>query len=118
MDSAIGRRLHEELGLRAELEFLFEFQYRAQYDPHGAEREVWWVYAGSSAERPRASINEVAAWRYVTPQALRSEIARAPESFTPWFTLAWARILRTHTRVLSTKSGPAPETEGLSHVSG
>jgi isopentenyl-diphosphate Delta-isomerase len=96
MDNAIHRRLHEELGLRTELEFLFKFRYRAQYDRQGAEHELCWVFAGTSAERPRPNVNEVAAWRYVTPQALRCEVARAPETFTPWFKLAWRRILRAH----------------------
>ncbi|MGN6334433.1 isopentenyl-diphosphate Delta-isomerase [Mycobacterium sp.] len=32
MDDAVRRRLQEELGLSAELEFLFKFQYQAQYD--------------------------------------------------------------------------------------
>jgi isopentenyl-diphosphate delta-isomerase len=96
MDNAIHRRLREELGLRTELEFLFKFSYRAQYDPQGVEHELCWVFAGTSAERPRPNVNEVAAWRYVTPQALCSEVVRAPETFTPWFKLAWARILRAH----------------------
>ena len=110
MDSAIRRRLQEELGLSAELEFLFKFQYQTQYDSQGAEHELCWVYAGRSAESPRMNVNEVAAWRYVTPQALQGEIARAPETFTPWFKLEWARILRAHARVLGTTeptaSGP------------
>jgi len=118
IDSAVHRRLLQELGLRAELEFLFKFQYRAQYDPHGAEYEVCWVYAGSSAERPHPNTKEVTAWRYLTPQALHAEIARAPQRFTPWFKLAWARIVGTHPRVLSINSGPTPESEDLSHVSG
>jgi isopentenyl-diphosphate delta-isomerase len=107
MDYAIHRRLHEELGLRAELEFLFKFSYRAQYDPQGAEHELCWVFAGTSAERPRPNVNEVAAWRYVTPRALRSEVARAPETFTPWFKLAWRRILREHA-VPPLAKAPAP----------
>ena len=98
MDSAIRRRLLEEFGLMAELEFLFKFQYQMQYDAQGAEHELCWVYAGRSAERPRENVNEIAAWRYVTPQALQAEIACAPETFTPWFKLAWARIVRAHTR--------------------
>jgi isopentenyl-diphosphate Delta-isomerase len=110
MDSAIRRRLQEELGLSAELEFLFKFQYQTQYDSQGAEHELCWVYAGRSAESPRMNVNEVAAWRYVTPQALQAEIARAPETFTPWFKLEWARILHAHARVLGTTeptaSGP------------
>ena len=100
MDDAIRRRLREELGLRAELEFLFKLQYQTQYDAHGAEHELCWVYAGRSAKFPRANLHEVAAWRYITPPALQAEIAGAPETFTPWFKLEWERILRAHTRVL------------------
>lgn len=102
MDSAIRRRLGEEFGLRAELEFLFKFQYRTQYDGQGAEYELCWVYAGCSAERPRANVNEIADWRYITPQALQAEIVRAPETFTPWFKLEWTRIFRDHAWVLGT----------------
>ena len=60
------------------------------------------VQVGRSVERPHANVNEVAAWRYITPQALQAEIARAPETFTPWLKLEWARILRSHARVLGT----------------
>ena len=112
MDSAIRRRLLEEFGLRAELEFLFKFHYQMQYDAEGAEHELCSVYAGRSAERPRENVNEIAAWRYVAPQALQAEIACAPETFTPWFKLAWARIVRAHTRVLGATAdrsiAPAP----------
>ena len=103
MDSAIARRLREELGMRAELEFLFKFQYQTQYDAHGAEHELCWVYAGRSTERPRANVQEIAAWRYVTPQALQAEIACAPKIFTPWFKIEWARIWRTDSWVLGTR---------------
>ena len=104
MDSAVRRRLQEELGLRAELEFLFKFEYQVQYDAQGAEHELCWVYAGRSAGRPRANVHEIAAWRYVTPQALQAEIACAPEIFTPWFKFEWPHILRNYTRVLGTTS--------------
>jgi isopentenyl-diphosphate Delta-isomerase len=106
MDSAIARRLREELGITAEMKFLFKFHYQTQYDAHGAEHELCWVYAGRSAERPRANVDEVAAWRYVTPQALQAEIICAPERFTPWFKFAWARILCAHLlRTLPHNSG-------------
>jgi isopentenyl-diphosphate Delta-isomerase len=35
-----------------------------------------------------------------SPQALQAEIKAAPETFTPWFKLEWARIWGTHMRVL------------------
>lgn len=104
VDDAAPRRLQEELGLTAELEFLFKFEYQAQYDAQGAEHELCWVYAGRSAERPHPNANEIAAWRYLAPDALSAEIASAPETFTPWFKIEWERLLRDHPRVLGTPS--------------
>jgi isopentenyl-diphosphate Delta-isomerase len=104
MDGAVGRRLQEELGLLAELDFLFKFEYQAQYDTQGAEHELCWVYAGHSAEEPRANVHEIECWRYVMPQALQAEIARAPDIFTPWFKLAWARISRSQAGAGTTRT--------------
>ena len=55
---------------------------------------------GAAPKVPRANVHEVAAWRYVSLQALQAEIACAPETFTPWFKLAWARIPLAHAQVL------------------
>jgi isopentenyl-diphosphate Delta-isomerase len=100
MGSAIARRLREELGMTAELGYLFKFEYQTQYDAHSAEHELCWVYAGWSAQRPRANADEIAAWRYVAPQHLVAEINCTPERFTPWFKLEWERVLRAHSWVL------------------
>lgn len=106
MPCAIRRRLREELDLKAELEFLFKFQYQSQYDARGAEHELCWVYAGRSDERPRPNVHEVAAWSYVEPLALQAQIACAPGKFTPWFKIEWARIVRSHSGVLDpTRTG-------------
>jgi isopentenyl-diphosphate delta-isomerase len=101
MSHAIHRRLHEELGMTAELEFLYKFQYQAQYDEQCAEHELCWVYAGRTAERPRANVHEVAAWRYVTLDELQAEITNTPEIFTPWFKIEWARIVRRSNELAS-----------------
>jgi isopentenyl-diphosphate Delta-isomerase len=66
-----------------------------------AEHEVCWVYAGRSSAQPRPNVHEIAAWRYITPEALRSELACAPETFTPWFKLEWDRVVREHPQVLA-----------------
>ncbi len=110
MQCAVRRRLREELGLKAELELLFKFRYQAQYDTRGAEHELCWVYAGRSEERPRANVHEVAAWRYVAPHALQSEITCAPGNFTPWFKMEWARIVRAHPRVFDGMAIGQPPT--------
>ncbi len=96
MESAIHRRLHEELGLRCPLHFLFKFQYQAQFDATGAENELCSVFIGCSTDSVKIDAREIHAWRWISPAALQAEMARLPGNFTPWFELEWARIWRDH----------------------
>ncbi len=97
METAIHRRLYEELGIRCPLRYLYKFQYRAQYGSAGAEHELCSVYVGCYDGPLKINRNEIAGWRWVAPQALQAEMAEAAASqFTPWFRLEWARIWRDH----------------------
>ena len=101
LESAIHRRLDEELGLKTELGFLFKFEYQAQFDADGAEHELCWVYAGRSDAAATVNVNEISGLRYIAPAALDAEMAAHPESFTPWFKIEWARIKRDHAQVFA-----------------
>lgn len=101
VDTAIHRRLREELGMDCELAYLFKFQYQAQFDADGAEHELCWVYAGRSDTQATVNANEISATRWIAPDALDAEIAATPERFTPWFKIEWARIRREHGSVLT-----------------
>jgi isopentenyl-diphosphate Delta-isomerase len=101
MDSAIHRRLYEELGLACPLHFLFKFQYQAQFDNVGAEHELCSVFIGRSMGRVRADHNEIADVRWVSPDSLFREMQGVGAvSFTPWFTMEWDRIWRYHRSAL------------------
>lgn len=96
MESAIHRRLYEELGLRCPLQFLFKFQYQAQFESAGSEQELCSVFIGRSSDPVRTDPNEIQAWRWIGPEALQRELAADADKFTPWFKLEWARIWREH----------------------
>jgi isopentenyl-diphosphate delta-isomerase len=96
MEVATERRLYEEVGIRAPLQYLYKFQYQAQFDAGGGEHELCWVYAGRSDAPPRVNPNEIAAVRFIAPAALTREMAETPERFTPWFKMEWQRICRDH----------------------
>ena len=96
METAIHRRLYEELGLRCPLQFLFKFQYHAQFESAGSEQELCSVFIGRSRDPVRTDPKEISAWRWIHPQALQAELAGSAEKFTPWFKLEWARIWRDH----------------------
>ena len=97
MELAIHRRLYEELGVRCPLQFLFKFEYQAQFDADGAEHELCSVFTGRCTEAIRANRDEIASWRWVAPRVLQEEMAGpGKERFTPWFLLEWARIQQDH----------------------
>ncbi|MEJ2132645.1 MAG: isopentenyl-diphosphate Delta-isomerase [Gammaproteobacteria bacterium] len=96
MEQAIHRRLQQELGVDAELKYLYKFQYAAQYEDVGSERELCWVYAGSTDAMPDINRNEIEAWRYVSTETLEEELRRSPERYTPWFKMEWERITREY----------------------
>jgi isopentenyl-diphosphate delta-isomerase len=77
MDEAVHRRLHEELRMTSELEFLYKFQYQASYEDIGSENEICWVYVGMTDD---------------PPATLDDEMDATPEIFTPWFQMEWARV--------------------------
>ena len=97
MEAAIQRRLFEELGLRCPLQFLFKFQYQAQFDASGAEHELCSVYIARCTDPVRINRNEILSWRWVSPETLQAEIsAGGAEKITPWFMLEWTQIWRDH----------------------
>lgn len=96
METAIHRRLYEELGLRCPLQFLFKFQYQAQFESAGSEQELCSVFIGRSSDPVRTDPNEIHAWRWIRREALDTELAADADKFTPWFKLEWARIWREH----------------------
>jgi len=102
MSTATHRRLHEELGMKSSLQFLFKFQYQAQFDATTAEHELCYVYVGRATGPVRANRNEIADWRWVRPEQLEAEIAaQGAARFTPWLMLEWQRIRQRHGGVAS-----------------
>ena len=97
MEAAIHRRLHEELGVRCALNFLFKFHYQAQFDAAGAEHELCSVFIGRCTDPVRINRQEILALRWVSPEALQAELTGSGAArFTPWFIMEWARIWRDH----------------------
>jgi isopentenyl-diphosphate delta-isomerase len=106
METATRRRLLEELGLGCPLQFLFKFEYHAQFDATGAEHELCSVFIGRCTDPVKVNNQEILAWRWISPENLQAELtSHGSRRFTPWFMLEWARIWRDHREaVLALKS--------------
>lgn len=92
VEDAGRRRLREELSLQCTLDFLYKFQYQANFQDLGAENEFCHVFAGYTDDRVIAHPDEIADWRYIEPEELTREIAAEPGRFTPWLKMEWQRI--------------------------
>lgn len=78
------RRLHEELGVRADLRFGFTARYTARLDNGMTENEFVHVLFGLSAEDPQPDPSEVADHQRVCLGDLKSGEAIAPETRSAW----------------------------------
>lgn len=86
-------RLHQEMGVEAEIRPLFQFIYHAQFDNGLIEHELDHVYVGHFDGTPHPDPAEVCDWRWADGAALMEEMATHPEHFTVWFRESAARVM-------------------------
>ncbi len=92
LDEAVHRRLAQELGCKADLDFVYKFRYQASFGEAGSEHELCSVYVGRCLSPVRANANEVADWKFVSPAEVDNMLATIPEQITPWFRMEWERL--------------------------
>ncbi|MES1924635.1 isopentenyl-diphosphate Delta-isomerase [Salinisphaera sp. T31B1] len=96
VDAAAKRRLHEELGVDAELTFLYRFEYHARFGDIGSEHELCSVYVGRTSASLSVNPNEISACQTMSAERLDAELADNPAAYTPWLKLEWPRIRSHH----------------------
>ena len=89
---AAHRRLHEEMGLKAELREVFSFKYIQELENNLTEHEYDHVFVGYSDELPVPNPDEVMDYKYISYQDLSQEVAESPEKFTAWFKMIYERV--------------------------
>lgn len=96
VESAVQRRLKEEVGLSASVNFLFKFQYFAKYKDIGSELEVCSVFAGISENPVTVNQNEIDEWKYIDIPELEENMEKNQNRFSPWLKLEWQKIKKFH----------------------
>jgi isopentenyl-diphosphate delta-isomerase len=93
LESAVARRLMEEMGLRCYAAHAFSFVYRASLGNGLTEHELDHVFIGTCDSLPRPDPAEVQDWKYVGPAGLIGDLEKNPGRYTVWFGLAVRRVL-------------------------
>ncbi len=101
MAVAVQRRLIQELGIKAQVEFLYKFQYQATFGELGSENELCSVFLGRSDDTPEVNSSEIANWRFVGPLEFSTELNEQPEHFTPWCKMEWQALNSEYSQSLA-----------------
>jgi isopentenyl-diphosphate delta-isomerase len=96
IEEAGRRRIHEELHLDCAVHFLYKFRYQASFGDLGSEHELCHVFFGYTDNDVIAHPEEIAEWRFISPEELTREIAADSSHFTPWLKLEWQQISSEH----------------------
>ena len=82
---AARRRLKEEMGMEADLQFVFKFMYKAPFDNLLTEHEIDHVFIGKTDQLPVINPEEVASYKYMKPEDIKLDMEQNPQSYTVWF---------------------------------
>ena len=84
-DSAVHRRLPEEMGFDCELTHIYEMSYDVKFDNGIIENEYDHVYIGRYEKDPEVNPEEVQSFRWISLPDLMAEMEDEPEKYTFWF---------------------------------
>ena len=84
-EQAAHRRLEEEMGFDCELEYKFNFIYKAHLENDLIEHELDHVFIGTFDDEPKLNPDEVMAYRWVELNDLKKDMEKNPQNYTAWF---------------------------------
>ena len=90
------RRLHDELNTAADLEYVYQFCYQAEFNELGSENELCHVFLGKIDGAIQPNESEIADVRFVSAADMDDELATQPQRFTPWFIQEWQTLKESY----------------------
>ena len=86
------RRLHEEMGFVTDLEEKTSFIYKAPFDNGLTEHEFDHVMVGYYNDEPQINEDEAAQWKWMSLDAVKTDIAENPQFYTAWFIIIFEKF--------------------------
>ncbi|TYB77240.1 isopentenyl-diphosphate Delta-isomerase [Bizionia myxarmorum] len=86
------RRLQEEMGFVTELKETISFIYKAPFDNGLTEHEFDHVMVGHYDDVPDINPEEVANWKWMSLEAVKTDIKTQPDLYTAWFKIIFEKF--------------------------
>lgn len=94
LQTAINRRLEEEMGMTCKTKFAFSFIYKVTFENGLTEHEYDHVYFGITDKTPIPNKTEVSNWKYMNLSVLRNDIEQHPDNYSEWMKLCLPRMIK------------------------
>lgn len=91
--NAANRRLHEEMGISAQLKKIFDFTYKASFDNGLTEHEYDHVFTGNFSGIIKPNKNEVQDYCFKSMEDLEISLQSHPHKYTAWFHIAFPKVM-------------------------
>jgi isopentenyl-diphosphate Delta-isomerase len=93
LEAAAHRKLKQEFGFDTGLQEAFSFIYKAtDPDSNLTEHEYDHVFVGKFNGIPKPNPEEIDDWKWTAVEDLKKDLNANPESFTPWFKIAFEKL--------------------------
>ncbi|WP_053977415.1 isopentenyl-diphosphate Delta-isomerase [Mangrovimonas xylaniphaga] len=86
------RRLQEEMGFVTDLKDTISFIYKAPFDNGLTEHEYDHILVGHYNEEPEINPDEVAAWKWMGLEEVKTDMVTHPEVYTAWFKIIFEKF--------------------------
>ena len=86
------RRLQEEMGFVTDLTESISFIYKAPFDNGLTEHEYDHIMIGHFNELPNINPDEVAAWKWMSLDAVKADMKTQPDLYTAWFKIIFEKF--------------------------
>ena len=93
VEVAAHRKLQQEMGFDTELKKMFDFIYKVPFENGLWEHEFDHVLIGRWDGSPQVNLEEVQAWKWVSPEELKQDVAAHPKQYTEWFKIVLEKVL-------------------------
>lgn len=88
------RRLQEEMGFITDLKETTSFIYKAPFDNGLTEHEFDHILVGSYKNDPVINKDEVADWKWMALEDVKTDIKDQPELYTEWFKIIFDKFYK------------------------
>lgn len=93
LETAVNRRLKEEMGFTCELKEIFSFVYTAELENNLVENEYDHVFIGYYDGEILPDEKETEDFKWVDIDSIKSDIKENPHLYTFWFKLVFDRVV-------------------------